>query len=160
LKIAYLHGLDSNNFGPKYDWLNSISELFGPSIDYRENRIFHKIKKEIQKFQPDFIIGSSMGGYFAYEIAKELNIKALLFNPALHSRSYEPDIYGLENNKFNPTMYFILGKNDSIINPYKTIEIIENEGFTYQDFSLQSYAHDTSLELFKKEVLSFIESQK
>lgn len=156
MKIAYLHGLESNNLGPKNEWLKSISELLDPLIDYREKNIYQKLKTTISAFQPDLIIGSSMGGYFAFEIAKELNISSILFNPALHSRNFEPDTNGYEKGIYNPKMYFVFGENDLIINPLKTIEIIKKEGFVNENYTLLSHAHNTSLELFKEEIIKFI----
>jgi hypothetical protein len=152
MKIAYLHGLDSNNLGPKNHWLKSISKLVDPHIDYREKNIYQTIKAQVSAFNPDIIIGSSMGGYFAYEIAKEFNITAILFNPALHSRSYEPDMTNYEIGKHTPIMRFVFGKNDEIINPIKTIKIIEKEGYINDNYILCKHGHDTPLEIFKKEI--------
>jgi hypothetical protein len=156
MKIAYLHGLDSNNLGPKNDWLKSISELVDPHINYREKNIYQTLKSQISIFNPNIIIGSSMGGYFAYEIAKELNIAAILFNPALHSRSYEPDMTGLGIGKYKPSMYFIFGQNDAVINPVNTLNIIENDGYGNENTTLLTHAHDTPLETFKKEITFYI----
>lgn len=156
MKIVYLHGLDSNNLGSKNEWLKSISELCDPLIDYREKCIYQKLKSQISVFNPDIIIGSSMGGYFAYNFAKELNIDSILFNPALHSRSFEPDMTGLNKTNFKPKMHFILGQKDKIINPIKTIEIIKNENNKNFNYTLLSHGHDTSLELFKKEIITLI----
>ena len=158
MKIVYLHGLDSNNLGPKNEWLKSISELVDPYIDYREKYIYQKLKSQVFEFQPNIIIGSSMGGYFAYEIAKELNINAILFNPALHSRSFEPDMTSHKIGNFKPSMYFVFGQNDVIINPIKTIDIIENEDNKDINYALLSHGHDTSLEIFKKEIKTFIKN--
>jgi uncharacterized protein len=159
LKIAYLHGLDSNNLGPKNEWLKKIYEVYDPLIDYREKNIYQKIKSQITEFNPDIIIGSSMGGFFAYEIAKEQNIKALLFNPALHSRSFEPDMHGYIEGNFSPSIHFVLGKNDSIINPFKTIEIIINDGYLVDNYSLLNHEHDTSLKLFQSEITNYIKKK-
>ncbi len=156
MRVAYLHGLDSNNLEPKNKWLKSISELYDPLIDYREKNIYQKIKVQIQEFNSDVIIGSSMGGFFAFEIAKELNIKALLFNPALHSRSFEPDMTGHKIGDFNPKMHFVFGKKDSIINPFKTIEMIQSETWSNIDYSIFEHSHDTSFELFKSQIILFL----
>ena len=159
MKIAYLHGLDSNNLGPKNEWLQEISEVCDPLIDYREKNIYQKIKSRIKDFNPDIIIGSSMGGFFGYEIAKAQNIKALLFNPALHSRSYEPDMHGYVKGNFNPYMHFVLGKNDPIINPFRTIEIIKKEGYSSDNYSLLNHGHDTSITLFQSEITKYIKKK-
>jgi predicted esterase YcpF (UPF0227 family) len=150
MKIAYLHGLDANNLGPKNEWLKSISKLVDPQIDYREKYIYQTIRSQIFAFNPDLIIGSSMGGYFAYELAKELNITALLFNPALHSRSVAPDMTSHEIGIHTPIMRFVFGKNDETINPIKTMNIIQKEG--YDNYTLGEHGHGTPLEVFKTEI--------
>lgn len=159
IKIAYLHGLGANNLSPKNDWLKSFSNVFDPQIDYHEKNIYKNLKSQILDFSPKIIIGSSMGGYFAYKIARELNINAILFNPALHSRSMEPDIFGFENEKFQPIIYFVFGKNDTVINPRKTIDIIENEGYSSENYKIYNHEHDTPLEIFKEEISHFIKEK-
>lgn len=153
MKIAYLHGLESNNLGPKNEWLKTISDLYNPLIDYKEKGVYRRLKSEIFEFKPNFIIGSSMGGYFAYNIAKELNIKAILFNPALHSRSYEPDMTGFEVGIHNPSIYFVLGKNDTLIEPKKTVSLIESQNY---DLLFFEHGHDTPYQLFKSVIINII----
>ena len=150
MKVAYLHGLESNNKGAKNDMLRQISTVYDPLIDYCEKHIYFNLKEKIKEFQPDLIIGSSMGGYFAYHIANELNIKAVLFNPALHSRTLEPDMFGLGNKKTNPKTTVILGVNDEVIDPKLTKQKIGNQKnihfFDYQ------HGHRTPYDVFKIEV--------
>ena len=43
----------------------------------------------MENFQPDLIIGSSMGGYVADILAEKYGTPAILFNPALHNRSFD-----------------------------------------------------------------------
>jgi len=157
MRIAYLHGLESNNLGPKNDWLRTISDLFDPSIDYNDKNIYKNLKTKIAAFKPDLIIGSSMGGYFAYEIAKELDINAVLFNPALHSRSFQPDITGHFIGNYNPNVYLALGENDNIIDPMITIGLIKKEGNKNYTYTLFGHEHGTPIEVFKREINIFIE---
>jgi uncharacterized protein len=96
-----------------------FSIVYDPYIDYAQPKIYETIKNEIIQFKPDFIIGSSMGGYFAFEMAQEINCPAILFNPALHSRSMEPDRSGHEIGQYNPNIKLVLGENDTVINPEK-----------------------------------------
>ncbi len=98
-----------------------------------------------------------MGGYFAFEMAKELNIDAILFNPALHSRSFEPDMTGLEIGKNKPSIYTVFGKEDVIINPDKTLPILKNEGF--ETYSIFEHGHKTPIKVFVRAVESYIEKR-
>jgi hypothetical protein len=160
MKIVYLHGLDSTNSGTKNDWLKSISELYDPQINYNEKNIYQFLKSQISEFEPSLLIGSSMGGYFAYEIAKELNIKAVLFNPALHSRSCQPDMTGLKTGEHKPYIYFVFGQNDTIINSKISINKIKKEGYNIENYTVLNYGHHTSLGVFKNEIMAFIENEK
>jgi predicted esterase YcpF (UPF0227 family) len=76
-KIIYLHGLESSQGGKKVDFLSQNSLVYAPKLDYKNPNEFQRILKEIQAFEPDLIIGSSMGGYVAYQIASHLNISVL-----------------------------------------------------------------------------------
>lgn len=154
MKIAYLHGLEANNISPKNDWLRTISDVYDPLIDYRQPLIYQKIKNDIIDFKPDLIIGSSMGGFFTYNLSRELNIKSVLFNPALHSRSFTPDMTGFSGSLlFKPKTKFVLGKNDDVIEPNTTIKIAENEG--YSNFIILGHGHRTPYDVFKNEILNF-----
>ncbi len=159
MKLTYLHGLESNNLGEKNDWLKSYSEIFDPYIDYKELNIYQTLRNQIAALQSDVIIGSSMGGFFAYEIAKELNISAILFNPALHSRSITPDMTGHKEGIYKPFMYFIFGENDDIINHIDTIKILENDGYGKQNYVIHNHGHRTPFEVFKREIVYFTENK-
>lgn len=158
MKIAYLHGLESDNLGPKNDWLRTVSEVFDPKIDYRQKQIYQILKDDIKQLKPGLLIGSSMGGYFAFELAKELNIEAILFNPALHSRSFEPDITGLKTGTHKPYIRSVFGKHDPIINPDKSQLILKNEGF--KNLSTFEHAHRTPFDVFKNAIESYMEKRK
>ncbi|MCB9425894.1 MAG: hypothetical protein H6584_06200 [Flavobacteriales bacterium] len=151
-KIAYLHGLESTNKGAKTDWLKFIANIYAPKIDYTQSEIYQTLKAKIIAFKPDLIIGSSMGGYFAFEIAKELNYPALLFNPALHSRSFEPDMSGHQIGQHNPRMQVVLGENDKVINPEKTLEILRNRDLMNIDFTFLDIEHRIPYRVFRDEV--------
>lgn len=153
MKIAYLHGLESNNISPKNDWLRTIADVYDPLIDYRQPLIYQKIKNDIIEFNPDLILGSSMGGFFAYNLSRELNINAVLFNPALHSRSFTPDMTGFFGISEKPNIKFVFGENDDIINPNETIKMMKKEGYT--DFVMLEHGHRTPFFVFKNEILNF-----
>lgn len=159
-KTAYLHGLESNNIGQKNDWLRTVSEVFDPLIDYRKPNVYREIKKSIIDFNPNLIIGSSMGGYFAYLLARELNIQAVLFNPALHSRTYQPDITAFNTFLYKPNIYCILGCNDEVINPQKTIEILSTDGYSSGNFIIMQHSHKTPYDVFIKTISNAISDMK
>jgi len=118
-KILFLHGLESSNVGPKVDFLREHANVVAPKIDYQDDSLEEKLMYVVENFQPDYIIGSSMGGYVGSLLANKYGIKNLLYNPAIHSRSMEPKLNRLVNESAN---YFVelnvvLGNQDEVINP-------------------------------------------
>ena len=132
-KVVYLHGLESKVNCKKVKYLRSIGfEVLNPRMDYEDPNCFVNTQYKIQEFQPDLIIGSSMGGYFAWFMGKYFETPVLLFNPALHSRSFDPviDNWGCE---LESKVYLITGKNDDVIDPNQTVEWLTD--YDYLDFN-------------------------
>jgi predicted esterase YcpF (UPF0227 family) len=125
-RILYLHGLESGNKGKKIDFLKERAEVLAPKIDYLDEALEEKLMYMVEKFQPDFIIGSSMGGYVGSLLANYYGIQNLLYNPAIHSRSIEPKLNKLIAEQPNYFIDFniVFGKNDDVINPEVSKEIL------------------------------------
>ena len=128
MRILYLHGLESSNVGKKVDFLKSQAEVLAPSIDYRDPTLEEKLMYMAEIFKPDFIIGSSMGGYVASLLANHIGVNYIAFNPALHSRSFDPILPTLSDISIteNITGLFVLGSEDHIINPNITIDMVKD----------------------------------
>ena len=124
MKVAYLHGLESPNYGPKVDWLNDKFDTYVPKLDYNSKTIFEEALDGCRG--SSLIVGSSMGGYFAYIIGQHLRIPTLLFNPAVVSRNFEPIVQLSNRNGTKNTVY--LGKNDNVIKGSKIKKYFSNEG--------------------------------
>jgi hypothetical protein len=126
-KIMYLHGLESSNVCDKVDFLREQNEVLAPSIDYNKSNIEEELMYMVESFQPDLIIGSSMGGFVGMALSNRYNIKCIVFNPAIHSRPMEPNLPSLQkddiNFGFNPIV--VLGMEDTIINPAKSEDLLE-----------------------------------
>ena len=125
-RILYLHGLESGNKGKKIDFLKERAEVLAPKIDYLDDALEEKLMYMVEKFQPDFIIGSSMGGYVGSLLANYYGIQNLLYNPAIHSRSIEPKLDKLIAEQPNYFIDFniVFGKNDDVIDPEVSKEIL------------------------------------
>ena len=116
MKIVYLHGLESNvdQKDPKIIFLNNnFDEVFTPAINYKDKNTFAKLFSKIKAINPDLIVGSSIGGYFAYLIGSKLGIETVLFNPAVIGRAFDPivddtNLSGARHNVF-------LGQSDNVI---------------------------------------------
>jgi len=148
-KVLYLHGLESNQGGPKVDFLANEFIVHAPKMDYTDPDLNIKMFFTMQDFQPDLIIGSSMGGYVADILAEKYGKPAILFNPALHNRSFEPAIQPPiegEQAEIQEKKLVVLGKDDEVIPPYLTKIMLENN-FNYK-IVLEEMGHQTPLNIF------------
>ena len=156
-KVVYLHGLESSINCKKVKYLRKLGfNVLNPSMDYYDKKCFIDVQYQIQEFQPDLIIGSSMGGWFAYLYGKYFETPVVLLNPALHSRSFEPDVdqWGCE---LHSKIHLITGRNDDIIDPLKTVKLLNYSDpydFNPNNHIIGDWGHRTpvkGLEMFFKE---------
>jgi uncharacterized protein len=127
-KILYLHGLESKQGGEKVGFLAGQACVYAPAMSYADSNIEKQLIKIVKAFKPDVIIGSSMGGYSAMLLGNYFNIKTIAFNPAFHSRTFDPNFNKLSNADpdlgFTPVV--VLGMEDKVINPLLTKEILDD----------------------------------
>jgi hypothetical protein len=158
-KIMYLHGLESSNICEKVDFLREQNDVLAPSIDYRKSSIEEELMYMVESFQPDLIIGSSMGGYVGMLLANHYDIDCLVFNPALHSRSMEPNMKLLqgENPKHSFAPLVILGLDDIVVDPSKTCEILDFSDFDPIIIEVKNMGHripfDAFVDIYNKYVI-------
>lgn len=145
MNVWYLHGLESSVGGPKVDFLKSVADrVFAPKMVYSNPNMFKVLLESARIDKPDLIIGSSMGGYFADALGSHLDVEVLLFNPALHSRTIEPEgvTYGETNWKRN----FVVGTEDDVIDP-KATRVFKDLAKSWTE--IEGMGHRTSLTVFK-----------
>lgn len=125
--ILYLHGLESSNICDKVDFLKENANVVAPSIDYSDPGLEEKLFYIVEKFEPDVIIGSSMGGYVGMMLANKYDIDCVLFNPAIHSRPMEPNLRSLiyDGPKHGLNSVVVLGLEDEVIDPKVTVKLLE-----------------------------------
>ncbi len=155
--VLYFHGLESAPGGEKVQFLSyEVDFVDAPAMDYNDPKVFEDWLDYVQREEPDLIIGSSMGGYFAMLLATHVKTKVLAFNPALHSRSIE--IEGAKSGKEKLEGLVILGKNDKVIDPSKTLKELEN--FDGLSVSIENeMAHRVPLPIFIDGVDHFLLTQ-
>jgi len=128
MNVLYLHGLESKPTGPKMKYLKDRFESFyAPEIDYEDPDAFEEIVDLCIAEEFDMIIGSSMGGYFACALSTGLGIPIIAFNPAIHSRSFEP--YGVNYGEHPIDGYCVLGMDDDVIDPHITCKMVEDDKY-------------------------------
>ena len=158
MNIVYLHGLDSKLSPEKKEILEKIGNVIAPDLDYYSNaNSIESILKYLSDKEIDVVIGSSMGGFAAYYVSTALKKPALLFNPALKSRSVEQIIPSIPINS-RSVKQFVLGVNDEVVNPGETLGFISKTFNEFTDFHIHlrtGLTHNIPLDVFEEEITSF-----
>lgn len=146
MKILYLHGLDSLGLTTeKQEILEKFEfEVIAPIINYREqNTSFFDVL--INKHKPELLIGSSMGGRFAYWLSNKYTIPAILLNPAIGHELCEQilPIADYEKEKSHAKQLFVFGENDEVV---KMNDVIAFTGPAIHCITLEETAHQLSAE--------------
>ena len=147
-KILYLHGLESSNVCEKVDFLREQAEVLAPLIDYKNPNIVNELMNMVESFQPTLIIGSSMGGYLGLFLADNYKIECLVFNPAIHSCSFEIKVPSSKGSDFTFQPIVILGMEDNVINPLLTKEILDTAYFYCDIEEIEGMGHRVPLNVF------------
>lgn len=149
-RILYLHGLESDQGGPKVDFLTRVSLVHAPAMNYKTHDwTIDELVDLVEEYNPDLIIGSSMGGYFADVIGSHTGIEVLLFNPAIHSRSIDINLpYGEKNWK----RHFVVGEDDTVVDS-KLTEVLADISESFD--IIKGMGHRTDLNTFKAIYLKY-----
>ncbi len=150
MNVLYLHGLESKPGGSKVKYLNDRFDMvYAPAMDYKNPELFQEMLDLCAAEEFDLIIGSSMGGYFAHQLATHFeDTQLMLFNPAVHSRSFEP--LGVTDGAFSVHGHVVLGLKDDVINPTRTYNMVGSISF-YDGLSVipvEHMGHRTPLDVF------------
>ena len=144
----YLHGLNSTNVNDRTEWLSQFGKVVNPLMHYQnypEN--YRYLEKLVQKYHPDVIVGSSMGGYMAFHLGNYYRIPTILLNPALIMTTIvKPDNRLLATDVKH---YISLGKNDEVIVPDITKKLLKYWQVQFQIFEF-NIGHETPFEVFEK----------
>ena len=152
-KVAFFHGLESLHYSEKNQILEQTFEtVYAPPMDYHDTDVFQKVLNYIEKDRPDILIGSSMGGWFAYALSTHTGIPTLLFNPAVHSR---PRSFDLPLGAETSTHIIVLGNNDDVIDPKKTINWFKENCKGDTLFDHEDIEHRIPKEVFQKCIDSY-----
>jgi len=155
MRILFLHGLESKPGCEKVQYLQKLGHsVQSPEMEYRDNRSYENLYKLTKYNNYDVIIGSSMGGWFAWNLGKELGVPVLLLNPALHSRTINPIIGDWVGEKKKASKVFLaIGKDDVWIHPVGTLQWLRaNDELDWNPNNIfeGDYGHRTSVEWFNK----------
>ncbi|MEO1655791.1 MAG: YqiA/YcfP family alpha/beta fold hydrolase, partial [Bacteroidota bacterium] len=99
--------------------------------------------------------GSSAGGLMAYWLARYLDCKALLFNPALNFFKLRPDLQEwVADAPQNGNFYYhiVLGEKDDVVDPAQTLNYLEEKEnqATYEIHPYPELGHRIDLDTFQE----------
>ena len=158
MNILYIHGLNGSLSEEKRTILENYGTVYSPSIDYEsDNNSIENIRRQFVDGKIDVVMGSSMGGFVGYYLSIALKKPALLFNPALVSRSVFQNV----PDYFNPNRSFkrlVLGAKDEVVDPKDTLKFIGERIAENTDYHIslrQDLAHRIPQDIFEYEVRSF-----
>lgn len=165
MKAMYIHGLHSEVNPRKVAILEEAGlEVIAPVIDYEaeQERVYPRLKKLVVEEQVDVLIGSSMGGFMAYWLARDLNQPALLYNPALHFETMKPFIPQLGSKNY-PPLFVCSGEKDNTVDPkllrhYLRLEHADDPNLKI--LSASWLAHQIDLQTFKGMTAWFLDEIK
>lgn len=161
MNILYIHGLNGSLSPEKQAILERYGKVQAPSIDYENNPDSIKwLYAQYRDMQLDVLMGSSMGGFAVYHLSKLLQRPALVFNPALESRSVfqkTPDTPDSNGSFIN----IVLGAKDSVVDPKSTLNYLGDLLKQAQNYSIHirhNLEHRIPVEVFEEEVRLFFKS--
>ncbi|MCM4172611.1 hypothetical protein DHD32_14055 [Arenibacter sp. TNZ] len=158
MTILYLHGLNGSLSEEKRKILQSYGTVESPSIDYElDDNSIENLRRKYQDKDLDVVMGSSMGGFVGYYLSIAFQRPALLFNPALVSRSVFQNVPDYSN----PHISFkrlVLGAQDDVVDPSGTLQFVAKKITCNTDYHIalrQDLAHRIPLNIFEEEVRAF-----
>lgn len=145
MKILYLHGLESSLPSSKAHWMEEQGHIVtSHPMKYDHENSFEIALEFTKTFSPDMIVGSSMGGYFAFRIGTHLSTKLVLLNPALFQRT---KVFKYPNDgKFKSEIWALLGRKDDVVDHKKTAKKLKELNAT---LDIENHGHRTPLIAFK-----------
>jgi predicted esterase YcpF (UPF0227 family) len=119
--LLYLHGFLSSPESSKAiqvrDWLAANRpdiEYVCPYVPSKPPEAHDLLKQVVGDLLPGplCVMGSSLGGYWATWIAEQHDLRAVLINPAIETRSLDPEYVGVELNNYHNDDTVVLTSDD------------------------------------------------
>lgn len=180
--ILNLHGLNGKCDNSAYRILSNMKHslkgtIVSPQIDYAEHDPLINLVEIVRKVRDstlDYVVGNSLGGFYALLIAKLYDVPCILTNPCVPPEKYieqlvdnYPKRYihsleclGRQLKDFNAPVNIIFGMKDEIISPSETFDWLVSAGvktkylFSIEDGTHRLSQHTEYDELFERVVTS------
>lgn len=117
MRTLFVMGYDSNPADEKEEVLKRAGlDVVTITLTYKEEPDPYTVVREYAvELQPEFIIGTSLGGFVAFWIAEELGIPCLLVNPPMEAKRIGHSPYS--GSLKCPLRLVALGQKDRVVNP-------------------------------------------
>ncbi len=160
MNILYIHGLNGSLSPEKEAILKRYGTVQSPTIDYENNPdSILWLYDTYKNAKIELIMGSSMGGFAGYHLSKLLHLPALVFNPALASRSVFQNIPDTPETN-GSTISIVLGAKDDVVDPKSTLNFLGDALIHRQDYNISirhGLEHRIPVPVFQEEVTLFFE---
>lgn len=164
MNILYLHGLEGKLSEAKRDFLKDYGNVIAPDLDYfNDPNILQMLVEFNNTYKFDVVIGSSMGGFMAYNVANTIKCKALLFNPAILQKKVKQIIPKLNASNESTYLHFVLGGQDEVVIANSTLQWLSTNRLTNTDYKIsiiKDLKHRIPLDIFKEEIGLFMIKNK
>jgi len=130
--IIYIHGFGSSAQGTKSVILKELLKdkgFIAPSLSYVPDLAIETLKELIEtflKYEEVYLIGSSLGGYYATYLSDYFNIPAVLINPAVKAPITLQKALGYANNYYDYSTYEWTENHLNMLKKYN-VETIKDE---------------------------------
>lgn len=87
--IIYIHGFSGCGFGIKAQIIRqkvTSSNIIAPTLSYVPDLAIDtlcQLIEALKKYEPIYLVGSSLGGYYSIYLAQKYDLKAVLINPSI-----------------------------------------------------------------------------
>jgi len=103
MKIIYIHGFNSAGYGDKINYLRKAfgdENVITPTLPYNPEKAIKLLEYLVEKLKDDdfYLVGTSLGGYYALYLTNKYNVPSIIINPSLEPyKSLESQV-GVQKN--------------------------------------------------------------
>ncbi len=129
--VLYIHGFSSNGEGSKAqsfrDYFKSIDEpYFAPSLSNIPDLAIKTLEEIIQTYNEEiYLIGSSLGGFYATYLADKYGLKTVLINPSIFPYKTLNSYVGLNPNFYDNSSFEWKESHLEMLKKYEVTDIDE-----------------------------------
>ena len=127
--IIYIHGFGGSGESNKAIVLKERLKghnVIAPSLSYVPDLAIKTLKEIISsyiRYEKVYLIGSSLGGYYATYLAEYFNIQAVLINPSVNPKDTLAQYLGKSTNFYDNSFYEWNGKHIKMLKRYEVNNI-------------------------------------